>query len=97
MLNYAEVLVANGAGILLMFLILYYGSKMFRVGLLADKLYYGMVWLTIALCVVETATFLIDGKQFAGARLCCSPAMFLPAGSSRFRRKISIRAIIFSL
>ena len=68
MLNYAEVLVANGAGILLMFLLLHYGSKMFRVGLLADKLYYGMVWLTIALCMVETATFLIDGKQFAGAR-----------------------------
>ena len=62
-LNYAEVLVANGAGILLMFLLLHYGSKMFRVGLLADKLYYGMVWLTIALCMVETATFLIDGKQ----------------------------------
>ena len=68
MLNYAEVLVANGTGILLMFLILHYGNKMFRVGLLADKLYYGMVWLTIALCMVETATFLIDGKQFAGAR-----------------------------
>ena len=69
MLNYAEVLVANGAGILLMFLLLRYGSKMFRVGLLADKLYYGMVWLTIALCVVETATFLIDGKLFAGSRI----------------------------
>ena len=69
MLNYAEVLVANGAGILLMFLLLHYGSEMFRVGLLADKLYYGMVWLTIALCVVETATFLIDGKQFAGSRI----------------------------
>ncbi len=69
MLNYAEVLVANGAGILLMFLLLHYGSKMFRVGLLADKLYYGMVWLTIALCMVETATFLIDGKLFAGSRI----------------------------
>lgn len=68
MLNYAEVLVANGTGILLMFLIMHYGNNIFRVGLLADKLYYGMVWLTIALCVVETATFLIDGKQFAGAR-----------------------------
>ena len=68
MLNYAEVLVANGTGILLMFLILHYGNNIFRVGLLADKLYYGMVWLTIALCMVETATFLIDGKQFAGAR-----------------------------
>ena len=69
MLNYAEVLVANGAGILLMFLILYYGNKMFRVGLLADKLYYGMVCLTVALCMVETATFLIDGKLFAGSRI----------------------------
>lgn len=69
MLNYAEVLVANGAGILLMFLILHYGNKMFRVGLLADKLYYGMVWLTVALCMVETATFLIDGKLFAGSRI----------------------------
>ena len=68
MLNYAEVLVANGTGILLMFLIMHYGNNIFRVGLLADKLYYGMVWLTIALCMVETATFLIDGKQFAGAR-----------------------------
>lgn len=65
MLNYAEVLVANGTGILLMFLILHYGNNMFRVGLLADKLYYGMVWLTVALCMVETATFLIDGKLFA--------------------------------
>lgn len=69
MLNYAEVLVANGAGILLMFLILHYGNKMFRVGLLADKLYYGMVWLTVAICMVETATFLIDGKLFAGSRI----------------------------
>lgn len=69
MLNYAEVLVANGTGILLMFLILHYGNNMFRVGLLADKLYYGMVWLTVALCMVETATFLIDGKLFAGSRI----------------------------
>lgn len=69
MLNYAEVLVANGTGILLMFLIMHYGNNIFRVGLLADKLYYGMVWLTIALCVVETATFLIDGKLFAGSRI----------------------------
>ena len=68
-LNYAEVLVANGTGILLMFLIMHYGNNIFRVGLLADKLYYGMVWLTIALCVVETATFLIDGKLFAGSRI----------------------------
>ena len=69
MLNYAEVLVANGTGILLMFLILHYGNNIFRVGLLADKLYYGMVWLTVALCIVETATFLIDGKLFAGSRI----------------------------
>lgn len=69
MLNYAEVLVANGTGILLMFLIMHYGNNIFRVGRLADKLYYGMVWLTIALCVVETATFLIDGKLFAGSRI----------------------------
>lgn len=69
MLNYAEVLVANGTGILLMFLIMHYGNNIFRVGLLADKLYYGMVWLTVALCMVETATFLIDGKQFAGSRI----------------------------
>ena len=69
MLNYAEVLVANGTGILLMFLILQYGNNIFRVGLLADKLYYGMVWLTVALCMVETATFLIDGKLFAGSRI----------------------------
>lgn len=69
MLNYAEVLVANGTGILLMFLIMHYGNNIFRVGLLADKLYYGMVWLTVALCMVETATFLIDGKLFAGSRI----------------------------
>lgn len=69
MLNYAEVLVANGAGILLMSIIWHYGNNMVRVGLLADKLYFGMVWLTAALCMVETATFLIDGKLFAGSRI----------------------------
>ncbi|MGI6197066.1 MAG: GGDEF domain-containing protein [Eubacteriales bacterium] len=69
MSNCAEVLVANGTGILLMLLILHYGNKMFQVGLLADKLYCGMVWLTVALCMVETATFLIDGKLFAGSRI----------------------------
>ena len=69
MSNCAEVLVANGTGILLMLLILHYGNKMFQVGLLADKLYCGMVWLTAALCMVEIATFLIDGKLFAGSRI----------------------------
>lgn len=35
---------------------------------LADRIFYGMVWATIALCVLEATSFCIDGCCFPGSR-----------------------------
>ena len=67
-INIPEILVANGAGMILMLLILFYSHRTFRIGLPDEKMFYGMVVATCFLCFVEITTYLIDGKQFFGAR-----------------------------
>ena len=67
-INIPEILVANGAGMILMLLILFYSHRTFRIGLPDEKMFYGMVVATGFLCFVEITTYLIDGKQFFSAR-----------------------------
>ena len=67
--SYAEVLVANGSGFLLMALVLHYSARTIRIGLLEDKIFNYMALCTMFLCVCETLAFCIDGQTFAGARI----------------------------
>ncbi len=67
-INIPEILVANGAAMILMLLVLFYSRRTFRIGLPDERMFYAMVLCTCLLSFLETTTFLIDGKQFFGAR-----------------------------
>ena len=57
-INIPEILVANGAGMILMLLILFYSHRTFRIGLPDEKMFYGIVVASCFLCVMtagETA------------------------------------------
>ena len=67
-INIPEILVVNGIGVLLMLLLraTWLGSVQRRRA--GDILYDLMIFITIAGCIVEAASFLIDGKLFPGCR-----------------------------
>lgn len=67
-INIPEIVVVNGIGVLLMLFLRATwlgGVKKRRAG---DILYDLMIFITIAGCIVEAVTFLIDGKIFPGCR-----------------------------
>ena len=66
--NIQEILIVNGIGVLLMLLLRATwigGVKQRQVG---DRLYDAMINITLAGCILETITFLIDRVQFPGCR-----------------------------
>lgn len=68
MVNLPAILIANGLGATLMLILIFSNRADVRSVFLDEKLFYGMCLLTLALCVGETATFLLDGQLFPGAR-----------------------------
>ena len=66
--NIQEILIVNGIGVLLMLLLRATwigGVKQRQIG---DRLYDAMIKITLAGCILEAVTFLIDGVQFPGCR-----------------------------
>ena len=67
-LNLPAILNANGLGICLLLVLLFSKRHPARPRTLDGRLFYGMCWLNLALCVVETLSFMLDGTLFWGAR-----------------------------
>lgn len=67
-LNLPAVFIANGLGTCLMLVLLLSRHKHARFASLDGKLFLHMCALSMTLCILETVCFLLDGKQFAGAR-----------------------------
>nr|WP_326214354.1 GGDEF domain-containing protein [uncultured Oscillibacter sp.] len=66
--NIPAVLIANGLGACLMISILFSKHRRARSVTYDGKLFFLMCYFCFALCLLETAGFLLDGKLFAGAR-----------------------------
>lgn len=75
-----EVLIANGLGICLMVMLLT-GQRRHRPAQLADgKIFAWICRLCLLLCVLEVTGFLLDGRQFSGARsaaMGCNVLLFM--------------------
>lgn len=65
-MNFPAIFISNGAAILLLLIVLLSSKRPLRHGSLDDRIYYTMVFFTIAQCVIETITFLLDGKLIYG-------------------------------
>ena len=66
-MNLQAILVSNGFGILLMVMLLICGGRNLRRTGTAEQIYYGMIFGTIALCGLEGASFIVDGRIFPGS------------------------------
>lgn len=66
-MNITAILVANGFGIANMLMLLLCSGGSIERTTFADKVFYSLIWATITLCTLETVSFLVDGKTFAGA------------------------------
>ncbi len=62
------ILISNGFGIGLMIMLLISSRPTICRDTFSEKVYYDLIWVTIALCALEASSFIINGKQFAGAR-----------------------------
>ena len=69
--NIPAVLIANGLGCRLILIILLSRHRRRQLGGFSwdGKFFYGMCRICFLLCVLETTGFLLDGRQFPGARL----------------------------
>ena len=67
MVNMSAVLVANGLGAGLMLVLMLSSHTVPRTVFLDDRIFSAMCRLTFCLCVLETASFWVDGKLFVGA------------------------------
>lgn len=62
------MVVSNAFGITLMLMLLVSAGNDIRGSDFAKRIFYSMIWATIALCAMEMSAFLLDGRQFPGAR-----------------------------
>lgn len=69
MLNLPAIGIANGLGIALMLTLVFNTRMNMRKNLVDDRLFWLMCYMTIALCVVETVSFLLDGVEVYGMRV----------------------------
>ena len=67
-INLPAILVANGLGASLMLVLIFSGRRRVRTVPWDGRIFHWMCRICLFLCVVETASFLIDGRQFWGAR-----------------------------
>ena len=68
MIQIPEILVANSIGMVLMLVVVRHFSRNSRSRLLGDRLFLAMAHLAGSLCLLETGSFLIDGRLFPFAR-----------------------------
>lgn len=67
-INLQAVVIANVLGFGLMLIVMLNKRYRHKIITLDDKLYNWMCYLCMVLCLMEIATFLVDGKGFSGAR-----------------------------
>lgn len=67
-INMTAVMIANGLGAGLMLLLLLSKRSNGKMVSLDSKLFNGMCWLCMALCLLETVSFWLDEEAFFGAR-----------------------------
>ena len=66
LMNIPVVLVANGLGLCLMAMLLLSRRTRTRAAFLDMRLFYGMCWICLLLCALESAGFLMDGGGSPG-------------------------------
>lgn len=66
-MNIQSIIVSNSIGSIILFVLLISSSLVRQRRLLSDRLFMLMTLLTIAGSVLETLSFLVDGKHFSGA------------------------------
>lgn len=66
-LNLPAILIANGIGVCLMLIIQFSRHRKLESATLDEKLFCLMCRICSVLCVAETVSFLLDGRQFPGA------------------------------
>ena len=66
--NMSEIFIVNGIGICLMVFLHLTRIKKTEKRFISDWLFDTMTWTAIAGCLVETLTFILDGKMFPGCR-----------------------------
>ena len=64
MMDFPQIITANEVGLMLMLILLLHMRGRTRSVLLCDRIFRAMVYLTAVLCVLETASFLVDGRKF---------------------------------
>ena len=62
MVNYPAIFVSNGTAILLLLVIIFSSKRSLCNGLLHEKIFSWMLLLNFLQCIIETVTFLTDGK-----------------------------------
>ena len=66
-INYPIVFIANGLGVGLMLVVLLSRHKQTKFASLDGRLFMYMCQLSLALCVIETVGYVLDGRKFIGA------------------------------
>ena len=70
MINLPAIFISNGLGAALMLTLFMSIRKVTRNVFFDERVFFLMCRLTLILCVVETASFWVDGKTFPGAIAC---------------------------
>lgn len=66
--NFAEIVIVNSIGIFLMVFLLLTRIENVEKRFAADKIFDTMIWITIAGCLAEILTFVVDGRTFFGGK-----------------------------
>lgn len=67
-MNLQAIIVTNGIGCAILIMLLVSSKLVRQRKNSADKLFTAIILLTAEACVTETLTFILDGKQFSGAK-----------------------------
>lgn len=62
MIDIGEILIVNVAGVLILFILLLFRRGNKETKHISDRLFDAMIWITTGALVMETLTFLLDGK-----------------------------------
>lgn len=68
MIDLPSIFIANGLGAALMLILIFSNRRKVRTVFLDEKLFLTMCILDLLMCLLETLTFVIDGRAFPGAR-----------------------------
>ena len=68
-MNMPTILVANGAGVLLLLILFYISRTRILRHKTEDRIYTAMIFGVMGACVCEALSYLMDGKTFPGSRI----------------------------